>query len=443
MNKLNLLDYSRGFEPNMSVRKLSVVPLDHPLKVVDEGYTIIGEGGENPIADIVLIHGLGGHPRTTWSTSGHVPRPSRKPKLETRKRGRLGGFVRRLANRSPRPRTPKARRAESPSITYGQKLDNVSHPTSTASSRHKAPSLPRGVFWPKDLLAEGFANVRILVFGYISDRRALKNNIYTLSIELLSRLADKRVDHYPTRPIIFICHGLGGILTKFALKISQNASGAREHLKTIRQSRRAIIFFGTPHAGSQFASLGELLARIGGLFAVTNTTLLAALNAETITADGDHRPYGPPSKYPSCSTDRSSTDQYFLKVVPLASAEISSQWAENRSMVANHTDICKFESEEDAKYQDLKAVLKSTSARSPKAPQIGTIREARLPVRNKLDVSEAAIVKHFRSLSSMDIDQHFFEVQSVDGKSFQWIREHRHFIATLDGHSSTNTANYR
>lgn len=65
-----------------------------------------------------------------------------------------------------------------------------------------------------------------------------------------------------------------------ALKISQNASGAEERLKSIRQSTRVVIFFATPHAGSDLASWGQLLASIGSIFTVKNSKLLAALNAK-------------------------------------------------------------------------------------------------------------------------------------------------------------------
>ena len=69
------------------------------------------------------------------------------------------------------------------------------------------------------------------------------------------------------------------------LKISEDASGTSEHLKTIRQSTRGIFFFGTPHSGSSVADLGETIIRIGGLFSTTDSTLLAALNAKNETGE--------------------------------------------------------------------------------------------------------------------------------------------------------------
>lgn len=69
------------------------------------------------------------------------------------------------------------------------------------------------------------------------------------------------------------------------LKISEDASGASEHLKAIRQSTRGVFFFGTPHSGASIADFAETIIRIGGLFSTTNSTLLAALNAKNETGE--------------------------------------------------------------------------------------------------------------------------------------------------------------
>lgn len=97
------------------------------------------------------------------------------------------------------------------------------------------PSMPsRTVFWPRDLLAKDFENVRILTFGYESDPTgSSQSNLFSLSKNLLVKVGNERLenvrtfleekrDHMgkitnwkqPERPILFICHSLGGIMTK-------------------------------------------------------------------------------------------------------------------------------------------------------------------------------------------------------------------------------------
>ena len=66
-----------------------------------------------------------------------------------------------------------------------------------------------------------------------------------------------------------------------ALKISQDSSGTESRLKAIRDATRGVIFFATPHSGSDMVNYAEMFRRIAGIFAVTNSTLLAALNSKS------------------------------------------------------------------------------------------------------------------------------------------------------------------
>lgn len=137
------------------------------------------------------------------------------------------------------------------------------------------------VFWPYHLLPVDIANVRILTYGYYSSPTGpSQDNLYTLSNNMLIRVANARAGA-PTRPLIFVCHSLGGILTKFMLRLSQDCtSGANTRMKAVRDSTAGVIFFATPHSGSDLASWGEFLRRIASLGVVTNPSLLAALNSQ-------------------------------------------------------------------------------------------------------------------------------------------------------------------
>jgi hypothetical protein len=58
------------------------------------------------------------------------------------------------------------------------------------------------------------------------------------------------------RKIVFIVHSLGGLLLKKALCISEGSS--HEHLKELDRCTIGIIFLGTPHRGSDIASLPDM-----------------------------------------------------------------------------------------------------------------------------------------------------------------------------------------
>ncbi|MCJ1396598.1 hypothetical protein MMC18_009489, partial [Xylographa bjoerkii] len=117
------------------------------------------------------------------------------------------------------------------------------------------------VFWPEDLLSVNFPSARVMTYGYDShishffNGPANQNNIMTHGEDLLHRLAGKRSDTYGRR-IIFIVHSLGGIVLKEALRRSRGAMDQEVDLKDIYNSTFVVIFFGTPHRGSDYSNIG-------------------------------------------------------------------------------------------------------------------------------------------------------------------------------------------
>ena len=62
--------------------------------------------------------------------------------------------------------------------------------------------------------------------------------------------ADRQLVDAFKRPIIFVCHGFGGLLVKRALVFSSTRRAqAVEHLRSVFMSTHSIIFLGTPHNG--------------------------------------------------------------------------------------------------------------------------------------------------------------------------------------------------
>ena len=113
-----------------------------------------------------------------------------------------------------------------------------------------------GIFWLRDLLPRYIPSARILTYDYfadedssLSDRSSERvlQHAQTLVAELE---ADRCVNNASRRPLIFICHGLGGVVVKRALAYSASRVSKKvDHLYSIFVSTYGILFFGTPHDG--------------------------------------------------------------------------------------------------------------------------------------------------------------------------------------------------
>ncbi|KAK5658169.1 hypothetical protein OQA88_2142 [Cercophora sp. LCS_1] len=108
-------------------------------------------------------------------------------------------------------------------------------------------------FWLRDLLPEKMPGARILTFQYES--KVLFNRsiggLSDVAGQLLSKLQAERGDGARHRPIVFLAHSLGGIVVKRALILANEKHNDTSH--DIVDATRGIVFFGTPHRGSDVA----------------------------------------------------------------------------------------------------------------------------------------------------------------------------------------------
>ncbi|RKK17486.1 hypothetical protein BFJ65_g7820 [Fusarium oxysporum f. sp. cepae] len=139
--------------------------------------------------------------------------------------------------------------------------------------------------WPKTLLPVALPKARVLAFGYdasVADWRGMvsQSRIGNHSWNLLIALAGYRDnDGTNERPIIFVCHSLGGLVCEDALVIS--GQRPERHLKNITRSVHGIIFLGTPHHGAGLARWAELVSRYIGLVKQTNSNIVQVLRRES------------------------------------------------------------------------------------------------------------------------------------------------------------------
>ena len=183
--------------------------------------------GRSTIADIVFVHGLGGHPYKTWLFDGKV---QEKVRNEDARPSKIWGVI-------------------------GRKQGSW-----------QTISTQKTVYWPADLLPDDIPDARIFTFGYDSHVThwfggpTSRSNIAEHGLTLLNAILSKR-HNCPLRPLVFVTHSLGGILVKQALVESEKA--ARDDSEcNLHKVCKGVLFFGTPHRGSSDAYWGALLANL-------------------------------------------------------------------------------------------------------------------------------------------------------------------------------------
>ena len=171
-------------------------------EIRNEGFTQIYNGPEKPEIDIVIVHGLQGHPVKTWTY---------KAKSSTTKHA--NATFKKFLSIDRRPK---------------QNPGSPSEPTLGAQT---IGSIEKDTYWPRDLLPYDFPNARVLTYGYDSHvshffrDTASQNNIISLGRNLLHNLVAYRVDE-PTRPLLFVCHSLGGLVVKEVSVITRSPTTA-------------------------------------------------------------------------------------------------------------------------------------------------------------------------------------------------------------------------
>lgn len=125
--------------------------------------------------------------------------------------------------------------------------------TEDSSTAWKDPD--SDINWLRDLLPNSVKVGRVLAYGY--NHSSVLSFLGDDGPEHVQRLAESLVQDLRAnrsfanalkRPIIFICHGLGGVIVKKSLLFSSTRLAPKvEHLYDQYISTFAILFFGTPH----------------------------------------------------------------------------------------------------------------------------------------------------------------------------------------------------
>ncbi|KAH7322547.1 hypothetical protein B0I35DRAFT_425961 [Stachybotrys elegans] len=215
-----------------------------------------------------------------------------------------------------------------------------------------------GLNWLSDkhCLQKEVPNARVLTFGYNSRTYFSRSDSYVqdFASDLLVALqANRRTHIEQQRPIVFICHSLGGIVFKQAVI---KAHEQNNFFANILDNIRGVVFFATPHRGSDLATwdrIGTVLHKAGSLGYMTNTNLSKDLkvNAEFLKRVSE--------SFVSRAGNfkiRSFYETEFMhglacRVVERESATLGLTNELTVATPAHHANICKFESPSDARYK--------------------------------------------------------------------------------------------
>ncbi|RDW75433.1 hypothetical protein BP6252_06575 [Coleophoma cylindrospora] len=219
-------------------------------KVVDTGFTILYDGsgydGENGLVDIILVHGLGGHPEQTWSDFGLS--------------------------------------------THSQQTPSGSDKPSSRDWVSTSRGIQGPSFWPADFLSLDFPRARIFSWGYDSNVERFfsgaveKGTYYSHAKDLLIDLSEIRAHDVRRRPVIWITHGLGCIIIQKALLYAHSDMGedTPNHLQEIYGATSGVLCLGTPYrkgSTSEWECITSRLGKAAGFDA--NTGMLKQLAARS------------------------------------------------------------------------------------------------------------------------------------------------------------------
>jgi len=225
-------------------------------------------------------------------------------------------------------------------------------------------------FWPV-WLGEDVPTVGVWSLGYAVSASAWKGHTMPLADRATNALQQLKLDEIGRRPVVFVCHSLGGLLVKQMLR---NASDfGNPAWKAIATQTKALVFLSTPHSG---ANLASWIQYIGGLLRTTVSVeeleahhpRLRELNLwyRNRVADFDLATEVYYEKRPVAGilvVDETTADPGIVGVVPIPVDE-------------DHVSICKPASKDSLIYRSVKCLIEDIVARSRRPASQRSTRNA-------------------------------------------------------------------
>ncbi|KIX99885.1 uncharacterized protein Z520_04521 [Fonsecaea multimorphosa CBS 102226] len=212
------------------------------------------------------------------------------------------------------------------------------------------------LFWPQEWLPKdaAFRDVSIHMFGYDSNwNKASILNIHDFATSLLEWVTNcPDIPNEADRPLVLVCHSMGGLVAKKAYILSKRNKGYEKFSGHLRD----IFFLATPHRGSNLAELLSRILQVSGARPFVNDL---QPGSATIQAIND--------EFPEYSKDLNlwsfwetlpmTIGMQKKLVVPKESAILGYSNERKMFLNADHRDVCKFGSQDEANYRAVRNAL--------------------------------------------------------------------------------------
>ncbi|KAJ9145507.1 hypothetical protein NKR23_g5274 [Pleurostoma richardsiae] len=228
------------------------------------GLTVLYEPDDpnGAVVDVVLIHGLGGHPIRTWLHTTHLePKSRESPKRSASLKALMkkGNTLKKKPNPDIAASFEEQPMTTESMLTPRLRLEMKEEPM-TGSGKE--------IYWPLDLLPESCPNTRIIAWGFLTlavNGKLLpaQDDVFANARGFLDELLILRGEaRSHDRALILIAHSTGGLVVKEVLRLAESDE---LRAKDILPSLCAVILLGCPNRGTQEGSLGDAITDMASL----------------------------------------------------------------------------------------------------------------------------------------------------------------------------------
>ncbi|KAK6700906.1 hypothetical protein SNK04_010842 [Fusarium graminearum] len=270
------------------------------------------------------------------------------------------------------------------------------------------------VFWVRDFLPKDLPSARIFTYHYLSTAFCDGQGITQAADKLLNKLKNLQADNIErSRPLVFICHSVGGLLLQCALNKAFDNKGDTA-LNKIITATQGIIFLGTPNSTLE---LDISVSRIAAASETTRSIMVdTKFMAQVLVRFASLSQYNPPWKVVHCYEELPLPGTDFRAVDP--SQEES--WAlPQLSLYSHHLDLCRFRSQDDVSYIKVLQSLRNITS--------GLGRS----VVDKIEVQTTLSSVEHEVLESLETEDTSANIRDASPGTCDWILKHNTYKSWL------------